>query len=134
MVTRQVLVRWVHQLDRRDESVYSVKSGSNAVGPRGCRSSQRDTVDVEVTLDNRDGRYSVMLAGSQHTHYFPTGYIACDTNYSWVRGETLRQFTGEVVDRRAPRCVGHGGEVPLRDISYALQQMKPVTAVYTNQR
>jgi hypothetical protein len=82
--------------------------------------------DATVTLDNRDGRYSTTLAGSIAQTHRPDGIyrvpIRIALGYS---GETLRQFTGEII--AAP-----GGETPGRrtvtmqcqDYSYALQQIK----------
>lgn len=89
-----------------------------------------------LTMNNRDGRYSASLAGSVANTYRPNGIyrvpIRIALGYS---GETLRQFTGEIVAAPGSETVGRRTvQFRCSDASYALQQLKHSSTVATDQR
>ena len=84
------------------------------------------TSDATVTLDNRDGRFSTTLAGSIAQTNRPDGIyrvpIRIAMGYS---GETLRQFTGEVITAPGAEALGRRTVTfQCQDYSFALQQIK----------
>jgi hypothetical protein len=137
-VTREVEVCWdgVNWTDETARAL-SLSIDHALLGPEGLPELSRGIPSTcDVALDNRDGRYSVMLAGSQANTHYPDGIyrlpIRVNLGYG---GETLRQFTGEVVE--APGSEVRGARrvtFKCADLSYPLQQMKPVTGIYRDQR
>jgi hypothetical protein len=92
--------------------------------------------EATLTLNNASGRFSSDVEGAIAHTYFPDGIyrvpIRIDMGYG---GETLRQFTGEIIE--APGSVSTGRSlVSFRcvDYSYPLLQIKDITAVAWNQR
>jgi len=89
-----------------------------------------------LTLSNHDGRYCASLNGSIAHTYYPNGIyrvpIRIAMGYS---GETLRQFTGEIVAAPGSETTGRRTvQFQCQDYSYPLKQIKHVSQVTTSQR
>jgi len=89
-----------------------------------------------LTMNNRDGRYCASLSGSVAHTYCPNGVyrvpIRIAMGYS---GETLRQFTGEIVAAPGSETVGRRTvQFQCQDYSYPLKQIKHRSTVAENER
>jgi len=139
VAAREVLVRW-NGVDWIDETarvlecdvnhaLFNAQLGLPMLG-MGIPS------EAMLTLDNFDSRCCVSKTGSIANTNCPDGIyrvpIRINMGYS---AETLRQFTGEIIEAPGTESVGRR-VVTFRcmDYAYALRQLKHVTGVSTDQR
>ena len=92
--------------------------------------------EATVTLNNHDYRYSADVADSMAYTYYPDGVYRVPIRISMgYSAETLRQFTGEIVEAPVGESLGRRwASFRCIDYSYPLRQIKHVTVVAWNQR
>lgn len=92
--------------------------------------------EATLTLDNRDYRYSPNATGSIAQTYYPGGIYRVPIRINMGYGaETLRQFTGEIIDAPETEAAARRwATFRCIDYSYPLRQLKHITVAGWDQR